>query len=171
MENKTDRPTIQIELNDRDRMLEKLALWLLIALWAGAIAVYFTLPDKIPVHFNIKNEIDKWDDKAYIFMFPFIASLLYVLLSWVNKYPQNFNYTEPVTEENAEAMYRSATKLLRSLKLVIIVGFIVETIDDVIIVKYPGFNASIVSVMLQWSSVVLVAGCVLLWMLKKPKQN
>jgi uncharacterized membrane protein len=158
MDNDKKRPVIKIELNDSDKAQEKLALWLLIFLWIAVMVAWFTLPSTIPVHFNIKNEPDKWDDKAYIFMMPFIASLLYALLSFVNKYPQNFNYIKPVTEDNAERLYTQGTRVLRLVKLMIISGFIVDTANDVIVARNPPFHDTTLSMIFQWMPVVLIAG-------------
>jgi len=161
MDNDKKRPVIKIELSDADNAQEKLALWLLIFLWLATIIIWFTLPPTIPVHFNLKNEPDKWDDKAYIFVMPFIASVLYGLLGFVNKYPQSFNYIKPVTEENAERLYTSGTSLLRLIKLMIIIGFIVDTANDVIVAKSPAFHDTLLSVILQWVPVILIAGVLL----------
>jgi uncharacterized membrane protein len=165
------RPLIKIELNNADKAQEKLALWLLILLWVAVIIVWFTLPPAIPVHFNIKNEPDKWDDKAYIFVMPFIASLLYALLSFVNKYPQSFNYIKPVTEENAERLYTMGTRMLRLVKLMIIIGFIVDTANDVIIAKYPAFHNTFLSAILQWVPVILIAAVLLKKLVSVKKDN
>ncbi len=161
MDNDKKRPVIKIELNNVDKAQEKLALWLLIFLWVATIVIWFTLPLTIPVHFNLKNEPDRWDDKAYIFVMPFIASLLYALLSFVNKYPQSFNYIKPVTEGNAERLYTMGTRLLRLVKLMIIIGFVVDTANDLIIAKNPAFHDTFLSTVLQWVPVILIAGVLL----------
>ena len=48
------------------------------------IAVIF-LPDLIPVHYNIKNEIDRWGSKYEILIIPIIIILLGHFLLFIRK--------------------------------------------------------------------------------------
>ncbi len=48
------------------------------------IALIF-LPDLIPVHYNIKNEIDRWGSKYEILIIPIIIILLGHFLLFIRK--------------------------------------------------------------------------------------
>ncbi|MCL4514372.1 MAG: SdpI family protein [Firmicutes bacterium] len=55
-------------------------LWLLMA--AGllvALALYPTLPDRIPIHWNIRGEIDGWSSRSGVFIMPAGIIGLYLL--------------------------------------------------------------------------------------------
>lgn len=49
------------------------------------IALIF-LPDLIPVHYNIKNEIDRWGSKYEILIIPIIIILLGHFLLFIRKW-------------------------------------------------------------------------------------
>ena len=61
------------------------------------IALIF-LPDLIPAHYNIKNEIDRWGSKYEILIIPIITILLGKFLlfmkKWVKKYEVKGNNNE-----------------------------------------------------------------------------
>ena len=61
------------------------------------IALVF-LPDLIPAHYNIKNEIDRWGSKYEILIIPIITILLGKFLlfmkKWVKKYEVKGNNNE-----------------------------------------------------------------------------
>ena len=63
------------------------------------IALIF-LPDLIPAHYNIKNEIDRWGSKYEILIIPIITILLGKFLlfmkKWVKKYEVKGNNNEKV---------------------------------------------------------------------------
>ncbi len=45
----------------------------------------------------------------------------------LNKYPHIFNYTQKVTKENAERLYKTATKMIRILNVLIVYTFVYIT--------------------------------------------
>lgn len=55
-----------------------------LALVISMIALVF-LPDLIPVHYNIKNEIDRWWSKYEILIIPIITILLGEFLLFMRK--------------------------------------------------------------------------------------
>lgn len=118
-----DRPKIKIKLTTADKLFE-LAGWILIvAIWILIIATYNSLPDSIPKHFNALGTADSFGKKDSIFILPIIASVIFIGLTILNKFPHLFNYPVKVTNENAVRLYTIATKLIRSLKLIIVVVF------------------------------------------------
>ena len=49
---------------------------LLAALWIFAAAVYARLPARIPTHWNVHGEVDRWGGPATVFLLPAIATAL-----------------------------------------------------------------------------------------------
>jgi hypothetical protein len=45
-------------------------------------------------------------------MVPIIASVLYLLLTVISRFPQYFNYMTVITEENAASQYKNARTLM-----------------------------------------------------------
>jgi hypothetical protein len=118
------RPRLKIELTQKDRIWE-LSGWLGIALlWASALFSYGRFPDQVPVHFSLSGQVDKWGDKSTTFLLPAIGTLIYSVLTWINRYPHLFNYPVRVTRENALIQYTRGTRLIRYLKTAMVFLFI-----------------------------------------------
>ena len=118
-----ERPKIKLIPTTVDKLAELLGWIMLLAIWGLTITHYSTLPDTIPTHFNGAGEPDGFGSKASIIGLPFIATLLFIGLTVLNRYPHIFNYPSPVTQNNALRLYTLATRMLRYLKLVLVLVF------------------------------------------------
>lgn len=114
------RPEIKLRLTLRDKLLEFAGVVLLIALWIWVWTSYKDLPNEIPAHYNFKGEADSFGGKATIFLLPAIATFLFVVMTIINRYPHHFNYLTKITEDNALHQYTIATRMIRTLKTVIV---------------------------------------------------
>ena len=90
---------------------------------------YSNLPEKIPIHFDFSGKADRFGGKVNIFVLPIIASVLYIGLTILNKFPNIFNYPTNITVDNAKIHYRNATRLIRYLKFNIAIIFNLITIQ------------------------------------------
>jgi uncharacterized membrane protein len=117
------RPKLKVQLTTTDKLLELFGWGVLLALWDWTGTSYSSLPDSIPTHFNAAGEADDYGRKASIFGLPVVASLLYIGLTLLNRVPHIFNFPTPVTQENALIQYTNATRMIRSLKLILVVVF------------------------------------------------
>ena len=118
-----ERPKITLIPTTADKLVELLGWLILLALWGLTISHFSTLPDTIPTHFNASGEADGFGSKASIIGLPVIATLLFVGLTVLNRYPHIFNYPTASTEDNALRLYTLATRMLRYLKLVLVLVF------------------------------------------------
>ena len=120
------RPKIQLQLTTADRFVESLGWASLISLWAFILLNYSSLPETIATHFNISGQPDKYGSKGSILILPIIATVMFIGLTVLNRYPQIFNFPTALTAENAGRQYVNATRLIRYLKsvLVLVFGFI-----------------------------------------------
>lgn len=118
---KEERPRLNIPLTASDRWLERLSIVGLLAFWGFAVYMYPRLPEIIPVHFNIKGEIDDYGNKITWLLLPVVATLLYLLLTMFSRYPHLLNYPVKITAANAERYYAKGVRLLRILKLAIVI--------------------------------------------------
>jgi len=98
-------------------------------MWALAIYFYLNLPIIIPIHFNLKGEVDNYGNKYSILFMPLIATVIFFGITFLNKYPHVFNYMKKITSENAIQQYSIATKMLRLLKLSILLIFTIITVS------------------------------------------
>ena len=119
----TERPKITLIPTTADKLVDLLGWIMLLAIWGWTITHYSTLPDTIPTHFNGAGEADGFGSKVSIIALPVIATLLFIGLTVLNRYPHIFNYPRPVTQNNALRLYTLATRMLRYLKLVLVLVF------------------------------------------------
>ncbi len=127
-----NRPRIKLVKTNFDNFLESLGWLLLVLLWVKVLFSFNELPDIIPTHFNYKGEVDGYGSKWTLMILPLTASIAYIGLTILNRFPHIFNYLVDITQENAERQYSISTKMIRALKLGIVVlfGFIsIMTID------------------------------------------
>jgi uncharacterized membrane protein len=118
-----ERPKIKLVPTSTDKLMDLLGWLILLALWALTITYYSTLPDTIPTHFNTAGEADGFGRKASIVSLPVVASLLYIGLTVLNRFPHIFNFPTHVTQDNALSQYTNATRMIRYLKLILVLVF------------------------------------------------
>jgi uncharacterized membrane protein len=118
-----ERPKITLIPSTADKLVDLLGWIMLLAMWGYTISHYSTLPDTIPTHFNAAGEADGFGSKASIIGLPVIATLLFIGLTVLNRYPHIFNYPTAITQDNALRLYTLATRMLRYLKLVLVLVF------------------------------------------------
>lgn len=118
-----NRPRIKLKHSFSDRILIGVSCMLLIAMWIYTFFHYSNLPDSIPVHFDASGMPTRFGHKASLFALPSIATVQYVALSVLNKYPHVFNYPISLNAENAERQYRNATQMMRWVNLMLLLLF------------------------------------------------
>ena len=117
------RPKIKLELTTSDKTIEIIGWLLIISVWGLTITNYANLPDTIPTHYNGAGQADGFGGKATILTLPLTATVLFVGLTFLNKFPHIFNYPTNITQDNASRQYTNATRLIRYLKLIIVFIF------------------------------------------------
>lgn len=129
-----ESPIIKLQLTTTDKVFEILGWVSIIAIWVLTITNYANLPGTIPIHYNGAGQADGFGRKDNILTLPVIATVLFVGLTILNKFPQVFNYPTKITAENALRQYTNVTRLIRYLKFIIVVIFgliILQTIRNV----------------------------------------
>lgn len=96
---------------------------------------YNNLPDSVPIHRNIKGEVDSWGYKSTLVLLPIINLLLLFVLSFFIKKPEMANYPVKISEDN-KALIHSKMKILLSVaSLVISIIFIFLLLDSMMFIK------------------------------------
>ena len=93
------------------------------------------LPEKIPTHFNLAGEADGFGHKNDLFILAVSATIIYILLSILKRFPHVFNYPVEVTEHNAPQLYYLGNQMLRFLKFLTILAMCVVEVSNVNIAK------------------------------------
>ena len=117
------RPKIKLTPSPLDNAFELAGKLFLVFIWGLTAYTFLKLPTIIPIHFNISGQPDNYGDKRTLLILPALATLLYLGLTQLNKYPHIFNYMVDITEENAPRQYTIATRMLRFIKLAILLIF------------------------------------------------
>ena len=123
MKMEEERPKLTLIPTTADKLVEVLGWLILLLLWGLTFSHFSSLPETIPTHFNASGEADGFGSKASIIGLPVIASLLFIGLTVLNRYPHSFNYPTTITQDNALRLYTLATRMLRYLKLVLVMVF------------------------------------------------
>lgn len=118
-----ERPKIKLELTTLDKTLEILGWASILAIWVLTLTNYTNLPNIIPIHYNGAGQADGFGGKGNIITLPLIATVLFVGLTILNKFPHGFNYPTNITADNALSQYTNATRWIRFLKLIVVVVF------------------------------------------------
>ncbi len=117
------RPKYKIELTNSDLVIEIVGVLLLIGNWILIAMVINDLPAQIPTHFNLAGKPDAYSGKHAIIVLPIISSIIFIGLTFLNKYPHVFNYPVTITVDNAERQYTVVTKMMRNLKTAVVLLF------------------------------------------------
>jgi len=128
-----DRPRIRPDKEPVDLLLEVAGLIAVVAMVVLTAMKFHDLPQKIPTHFNGSGLPDGYSVKGMIWLFPGIAVVLFAGLSILNHFPYTFNYPFNITPENAERLYRHATRSMRLLNFLLVILFFYLTWQSVAI--------------------------------------
>jgi uncharacterized membrane protein len=108
-----------------ERILQIVAIAAVVALLAFAVRVWPELPATVPTHFGFSGEPDRWGSRAWLLVLPAMATLLFVVLTLLERAPQIYNYPIEVSSTNAPRVYVIGRQLVLSLKLIVVVTFAV----------------------------------------------
>ncbi|UOY07319.1 DUF1648 domain-containing protein [Muricauda sp. SCSIO 64092] len=113
----SNQPKIEPSLTTTDKMIGLLGWIALVGIWMLTLFHYSALPEIIPIHYNAAGEADEFGNKSHMLTLPIIATVLFMGLTFLNKFPHKFNYPTKTTTETALHQYTNATRLIRILKL------------------------------------------------------
>ncbi|MGO4499938.1 DUF1648 domain-containing protein [Paenibacillus sp. 2RAB27] len=117
------RPVIHLDRSKVEIILDVISLIVIVSMIIYVAYVWHDMPERIPMHFNGKGEINGWGNKMSLVAFPLIGVIIYVGLTLLSKVPHVYNYPTPITSQNARVQYQNARLLINSLKTVIVILF------------------------------------------------
>ena len=113
---KEQRPNIRTEMTSLHKLANIIGIASILVGVILLILFWSDMPDTVPTHFNIQGEPDGWGSKNSLILLPILATFLFVLLSFIEKRPQSFNYLIKITEENAYKQYTLARSMMNLTK-------------------------------------------------------
>ena len=81
-------------------------------------------PDIIPIHYNIRGEIDGYGSRNTILYILPIALIIYMVMSILGRYPQIYNYAVKITPKNKQNQYNMASTFMRVINIEVMLIFV-----------------------------------------------
>lgn len=138
----TQQPKIQVPPTTADRLFEGLALLILLCSWIYAFVMYPKLPETIAIHFDGQGNPDGYGGKVFFLVETAVGTALYVLLTFLGRHPEWFNYPVKVTADNAPRLFGWALQMMRSLKVVLVGIFAAIQWQTVQVAIHPDFSGT-----------------------------
>ncbi len=135
-------PIIKPSTSNFDRILRLISYAFFALLWGATLYAWYSLPETIPVHFNFKGEIDRQGSKNNLLILPLLGSFIFIIISLLVRYPHKFNYTVPITEENAAKQYANAILMMRWLLAAVMIILFSLVLGTILIVQKIDINIS-----------------------------
>ncbi len=146
------------KLSKNIKLLSQINTFLIVLWGIIVVAVYFTLPDIIPSHFNIKGEITATSPKITIFILYIIFALIAIALKKLKKYPEVFNYPVKINESNREIQ-----KTL-SISLITVLNFILLFFGTLFTLSHTSLLKNYVSI-IAISFIILILGSIFYYLI------
>ena len=100
--------------------------------FAFAIIIGFSNVEIIPLHINIHGEVDNYGSKWELFILPAIALLIYLLMWWLERNPQLYNFPNSKKHRRKE-QEKIGVELISWLKVITVLMLVL--IEILLIVK------------------------------------
>lgn len=117
-----------------DIVLNFLSILTLIATILLTILNWDKIPEIIPMHYDFLGNPNRWGNKSELIILIVIMSLMYIIMTVVEKYPKYWNTGVKITEENKDRVYPILLHLLTTTKFIMMCIFTyisVNTIGEV----------------------------------------
>jgi uncharacterized membrane protein len=108
------------------KALEAVSLIALAAMAFVTIRAFYgpaRLPDRIPTHFNAAGQADGWGPPHMLLVFPIIATVIYLLMTLVSRFPAAFNFPVRATPLNRQQLEELALSMIAWLKAEMVMFF------------------------------------------------
>lgn len=132
------KPKIEVKPTATDKKLILIGWGVVTLNFIVVLMFYFDLPETIPVHFNLKGEINGFGSKSILWTIPAISAALYLITSILalKLKPYYMNYPVKVTEKNAKELYALGIRMLAVMNLTTVIIFLLTTM--IFILKING---------------------------------
>lgn len=124
-------------------------------------AVWSSLPERVPIHFDLHGVPNRYGKRGFLFFEPILALLILGLMMFCENIPQDWcNFPVEVTEENKEQLYEIGIKMMSMLKL-----------TGVAVCLYAGISGNL-SLAPMWPVWILIGGCfgIVIWGIRAMKK-
>jgi uncharacterized membrane protein len=110
-----NRPILNLKITPLEFFLNVITLATFVGTIAYLISSWTIMPSEVPVHYNAAGDVDRWGGKGEMLILPLIALLMWIGMSFLEKFPHVYNYMN-LTQDNARAQYLNGRLLVNVLK-------------------------------------------------------
>lgn len=160
-----EKPRIEVQGMKLEKLFNMLAVLALLGNIIYIIISFATLPEQIPVHFNLKGEADNWGNKAVILIMPIIALLPFTIVFALSRSPETYNYPFKITEENAPRIYPIAKLMMSVLNFSAMILFALISVEMVQTAHGNPFSGIWLGLAIALPFIVLAI--FIIWMIKE----
>ena len=149
---------MKIKNNKMDWAMEGISLVMLVGMTLFLIVNWKNIPEQVPMHYDWAGNIDRWGSKNELFLLPIMDWGMYLLISGFECFPKIWNTGVSVTEENVGRVYRALKYMMKSLKVIVILDFLVMTLCAAMSLPLPGWFLPVV--------LILTFGDIIFWIVQ-----
>ena len=123
------------------------------------VAMYYpSIPDRIPIHYDMHGQCDAMGDKSNLFIVLAIMVGGYILLGLISRYPHRFNYPFEVKESNKLQVYSAAAAMVKALRLVFMLTFACITVFTALSMRF--LTSAFTLTILISTALILIIGSI-----------
>lgn len=104
-------------------IMDFISVVLIIGMVVCTFFLWDNAPDKIPIHYNIRGEIDNYGPKSSILILLLISVICYSLIVLLSKHPELYNYCVEINEKNRERQFLMAQTFMKVINVEITAMF------------------------------------------------
>lgn len=130
---------MKIKNNKIDNTMEVICLVLLVGIVLYLAINWSDIPDKVPMHYDLAGNIDRWGGKEELLILPIMSWIMYLFMTVIEQFPKIWNTGVTVTGENQIRVYRVLKYMLKSLKLIVVADFVFMDIQAIMGRNLPGW--------------------------------
>nr|WP_320039401.1 DUF1648 domain-containing protein [uncultured Bacteroides sp.] len=113
-------PEVRVPRAFGDKILEAMAVLLLLGIWVVAFILYNKAPDVIPTHINIYGKADRIGSKDTLLVLAGIATFVMALTGYRSFFPSRMSrFPVQITEENMLIQYALIVRYLRVVNVLV----------------------------------------------------
>ena len=148
--NSEKRPVINFPLTWKDKTLIFIATIPIIFMLVYIKITWSNIPEIIPTHFGFSGIPDAYGNKSSLFIIVVIAIMLHLLLAFLSKFPEYYNYPFQITEKNVEPLYKIGrqTMLIIDLEISFFLSVLTWQNVEAAMGKIQGINSSFLFIFL-----------------------
>lgn len=153
------KPKLKLATERIDVVLDVILLAFVLAVVLVPMYYLNILPDKVPLHFNMKGNADNYGDKYTIFIVSGISVILAFSLWWIKRFPHLMNFPVQISEESAMSQYMLIVRFLNVVNILTTSIFLIIIL--LIVSTALGYETNIYNILLYINIAVIFVSMII----------